>query len=365
VFPDQPRAADGSDPFRADPRPRECAAAHDRRGRTDYVRLRNLRARRSDNPYALREPLTLALNLTNRKGQRFTIYISAARESTIRAYIAEASVCLESFRSKGAPPAADEPVDLGRRLVEAAVTVTGLTQGQLSDRRDTLATTGPATLAAVVLDAGGDLDRIVGDALAVIAAELQAKVDAGELTAAEVAAFDARARLTALANEPGAPLLYDPADLPATRAALGEKLRKDPDSVLIGMRPLARPRRGRVVWYAVDGARRSRRARAADGPHNLTTSHVYIAECRRRAKAWIGVTAGKASVHLWRKSPHFYDVGRRWASSVTGLSSKLIHPSSPGPKRYYDVNVTNLASIASTYSIYGGWERGSGKRCTS
>jgi hypothetical protein len=267
---------------------------------------------------------------------------------------------LEQFRPRrGARASAIEQVDLSRLLVQAAVVATGRTRADLSAVRDGLAA-GQDTFTATITTAGGDAATVIAAAATAVTGELQTKVAAGELTAAEVAAFNVQDRLTQLADEPGAPFLYDPAELAASVGAVGRSVNRDRRRVAIGLRARTAPRARRVVWYAVDGAPA---ARKANGPWWISGTHDYIAECRRQAWAQIAVWVGKAAVHLWRVSP-FHDVGTRSASVGSGLSSMLMHPASPATKKkYYDVRVANKRPDGnSRYSIYGGWERGGGSR---
>jgi hypothetical protein len=362
VFPDEPQADDGSGAFSLRPRPRECRPARDRPGELDYFPLANFRARPAANPYLKGAPVTRAVTFRNRKRQRFTVYISASNVQAVRRYIDDTSVCLEWLRRTGIAPGAVTSVEVARHFVAAATQATGLTEAQLSVRRDALAATGLDRFADVIANANGDLGAIIDAAAVAIDGELQQLVAAGELDAATVAAFDIRGRLAALATDPGAPFLADPADVPRSRAALVRALREDRRHVIVALRPHARRRPGMVVWFAADGEPTN--ARAAAGPYNITNTHGYIAECRRQAVAWIAVWGGKASVQLWRQHPFYVNVGTRTASGPDGKTTKLVHPANPANRKYYDVEVKNKkAGGVSRYSIYEAWDRGSGKRC--
>ena len=116
-------------------------------------------------------------------------------------------------------------------------------------------TAGPAaTLADVVTARGVDPDVVIAAAAAAADGELQAKVAAGELTATEVAALNLDAIMTELANQPGAPFLIDPIELPMTPAELGAMLRRDPRrAVVIGMeRADGKPTRPEFTWFVFD-----------------------------------------------------------------------------------------------------------------
>src|SRR6266545_2753417 len=197
AVPDKPRAVDGSNPLARLPGPSECAPGRDRSIRRNYFPLSQLKQHRVEDPFVRRAPYSVALDLVNRKRQRFLIYLSAGSAAPVKRLIASSSACLERFALSRPMPAA-----------------------VLTNRR--------VDPDAVIKDAARDAD-----------AQLRAKVAAGELSAAEVAAVNTRRLMQRLAHQPRAPFLYPPQELSRDPAELGRRLREDPRrSVALSMKPV-------------------------------------------------------------------------------------------------------------------------------
>src|SRR6266508_4179105 len=195
AVPDKPRAVDGSNPLARLPGPSECAPGRDRSIRRNYFPLSQLKQHRVEDPFVRRAPYSVALDLVNRKRQRFLIYLSAGSAAPVKRLIASSSACLERFALSRPMPAAVVPVRLDALLVAAA-----------------------------------------------------------ELSAAEVAAGNTRRLMQRLAHQPRAPSLYPPQELSRDPAELGRRLREDPRrSVALSMKPVgALDSKRTVVWFVVD-----------------------------------------------------------------------------------------------------------------
>ncbi len=349
AVPDKPRAVDGSNPLARLPGPSECAPGRDRSIRRNYFPLSQLKQHRVEDPFVRRAPYSVALDLVNRKRQRFLIYLSAGSAAPVKRLIASSSACLERFALSRPMPAAVVPVRLDALLVAAAVRATNLSQAKLSVIRDELAAAEKtASLAAVLTNRRVDPDAVIKDAARDADAQLRAKVAAGELSAAEVAAVNTRRLMQRLAHQPRAPFLYPPQELSRDPAELGRRLREDPRrSVALSMKPVgALDSKRTVVWFVVD-------------PNvNKDVVHAYRSQCRRSAWTRIKAWAGSAMVRLWRAPPPD-NVGSATATAPN-LSSQIVRTSET--LKTYDVNVKGLQN-GSTYTIEGGWVMGSGGGC--
>lgn len=349
-FPPEPRTTDGTDPFASVTAPNECSPARDTGRGDNYTPLRRLKQQpRLDNPFVRGESTTVAVELVNRKGQRFRIYISAMTQAPIDAFLQSSSACLERVPVTRRIPSIIEPVRLDVILVGSAVLATGLTQAQLAAVRDALALAGPVTLELVLSERGADPEAVAVDAATRADAELQAKIAAGELTADEVAAFDTHGAMLALLEELGAPFLFNPAELTMSPGALGTRLKRDPRRALvIGMESIGPIKRTEMVWFAFDPL------------INAGAIHAYRARCQRVSSVSITRWAGSVTLAFWRvTTPN--PIGTRTANSDNPSPPGMSHSSWP-TYRTYDDNVKGNQD-KSDYSVYGGWVQGTGGGC--
>jgi hypothetical protein len=365
-YPVEPRTLAGADPFALVPKPQECARSRDRAGRADYFPLSRPRpSRRASNPFAPGAPATTALTLENAKGQRFVIYVSAGSAATVSRYIEQAWVCVEAITLKAADPRVLVPVRISAHLVAAAVAQTGRSATALSALRNSLAASGPASLADVITAAGGVVDDVVVAASDATKSELAARIAAGELTPAEVTSLDVPALVNDLASQAGAPFLTPPADDPSTAAQRARLLGRNRGTVLVGIVPAGTgkplPKRY-IAWAAFEFAPLSRGQRfiaavTTHGGMHAGDYHNYIAKCQKSASAQIFAGRGGATVKLWRVTD--------WAGYATsyagsGASSKLY--AWWGSARTYDSWVRAIYTDT-TYSMYYSWIKGSGGGC--
>jgi hypothetical protein len=215
AYPTTPRSVGGGDPFKAVPPAQECSRTKDRPGRRDYFPLSSLKRTQTDNPFVARDKGSVALDLVNKKGQHFRIHVSATTPAILKRFIATSSACFEYFQLPNPIGPMIEPVQFDAALVQAAVANTGMSQTALAGQRDSLVAAGsPSSLNDVVAHAGGTPATVVSQATASASAALAAKVAAGQLTAAEVAAIGLPGVMTTLAAAPGAPFLYPSSDVP-------------------------------------------------------------------------------------------------------------------------------------------------------
>lgn len=348
TYPPQPRRVDGTPPAAALRGPRECAPSLDRGPERDYTPLSELRRRRADDPLVQGEPASYALTLVNRKRQRFTIYVSARAPSIALRYIARSTACMERFRVRALPPSLIKPVDLNLLLIDAAVRAAGVSQDELTELADDLTGTGPTQPAFVdvVTAAGADPDAVIADASAVAHTQLQARVSAGQLPASEVAGLDTEGLVRQLAEQPGAPFLFSPADHARTPAEKGAQLQEDRGRVSVSMEPARRLRRRTVVWFAFDPK------------IDKGNKHGYRARCEKESYAGIRAWQGGATVRFWRNPNPF--IGTKTSWYYHNERRAMAHSSNT--RRTYDIEVLGEANN-SDYSAYGGWIQGAGGGC--
>lgn len=355
AYPDTPRAIGGGDPLKDVPKSVECSRAKDRPGRKDYLPLSSLKQAPADNPFLTRDRGSVAIELQNEKGQRFRIYMSATTPAMLRRFIATSSACFEYFPLAKGPGRMVEPVQFDAALVKAAANNTGRSQTALATLRDGLvAAGGPATLNDVVAQAAGSPVEVIAKASAAASAALDAKVAAGQLSAAEVTALDVPAIMSALATQPKAVFLYPSTDVPSTGSQLSAQVLGDKRGiVVVGAVPVNPPKNEKqlVIWFAFDPT----------FGIGAGATHHYVAQCRQ--SSWVGVysLSGSEQLKFWRQSPYYLYLGAKTASALNKYV-QLSHSSTP-VWRGYDTSVYGVA--AGTYSIYGGytWYRGSGGGC--
>jgi hypothetical protein len=349
-YPTAPRTKDGRDPHASVPRPVECSPARDRGLGSDYFSLSTLKRSRGDNPFVTGERSTVVLDLINVKQQKFKIYISAMSDAPVNAFIASTSACLEWFKLQRRVPTVIEAVRLDVLLVESAVAATGMSQANLSAARDTATVSGsPDALADVLVSLGIDPTSVITDAAGKAESALDAKVVAGELTAAEVAALDAFQLMQDLALQPQAPFLFHPNELPMTPGQHGALLKRDPrGAVLVGMAVVGPLSKGlRIVWYAFDPT-----LDAGD-------IHGYKAHCQPYSWTRLKRYAGSLTLKFWRVPT---------PNPIRTITADMANPYPPGvshssaSNRTYDINVKSNADD-SDYSVYGGWQQGTGGAC--
>ena len=266
----------------------------------------------------------------------------------IKRYIQSSSGCLEAFRLTKSAPTTIEPVRLDVLLVHAAVVATGLAQAKLSAARDAETAAGkPDSLADVLASLSADPGEVIAVAAEKARAELDAKVAAGELTAAEVAALDTDAMMKDLAIQPHAPFLFDPKELALSPIQEGAVLKRDPErAVFVGLESAGganQPKPPYIVWFAFDPLLS---AGAVQG---------YKARCQSYSYVAIKWYSGSSTLRFWRvATPN--PIGTRTATSSNRNPSGMDHTSTS--KRNYDISVK--ANLNNTdYAIFGGWVIGS------
>ena len=351
AYPDELRAVGGGDPLKGVPPPDECSRARDTHGRNPYFSLR--RAVAATNPFLKKAAGSVRIDLVNRKQQRFSVYVSASTPAMVKRFVATSRACFEYFETDKGPGKTVEPVQFAGLLVKYAVADTGKSQSTLATARDSLVAAGsPAALNDVVTQAGGHPDVVVDKAAAAASAALAAKVAAGQLTAAEVAALDVHTIVAALAAQPKATFLYPASDIPPTLAKLAAQLAQDERGVVVvGAIPVEPRAKQMVIWFAFDPT------------FGIGTgaTHNYVAQCRRSAWAEVYSYSGAERLNFWRQSPYYLSFPSKTASAAT-KDVKTGHSSYPN-WRGYDTSVYGVN--AGQYSIYGGytWYQGSGGGC--
>jgi hypothetical protein len=357
AYPVEPREIGGGDPLADVPPPDECSKVRDRPGRLNYFPLSTLKSRNADNPFVSGDRNSVALDLVNKKEQRFRIYVSATTRTILTNFIATSSACFEMFALPQAPKTLVAPVNFDSVLVAAAASGTGSTQDALAVLRDQLLAAGqPASLDDVVAKAGGDPAAVQAQAVADAKAALDAKVAAGELTAAEVAALVLPTIMADLGSAPGAWFLYRPGEIAASSAQLSKQLLTDKRGVVVvaGVPVSQPPSKLNVVWFAFDPK--------LSVKNGLT--HNFIAQRHVSSSVEIYAWKGAETLKFWRQAPYYLWIGQRMVSAANPSSAPaLTHSSSPNT-RCYDASVkgTGPAGEYSQYSIYGWyvWKLGSG-----
>jgi hypothetical protein len=356
AYPLSPQLAGGGDPLRAVPPPRECSPARDRPGRS-YVPLASLKQRPADNPFVRGDQGSVSLDLTNRKGQVFRIYVSASTRAMVQRFVRTSTACYEAFALPKAPRPGIGPVQFDELLIGAAAAVTGLSPAALAARRDGLMAFGAAgTLDDVLSLEGADPATVVARAAGEAASALAAKVASGELSSTEVAALDPAGIMEQLAALPGAPFLRADRGQPEGAAQLAAQLRSGPGGVVIvGAVAVSKlPARQNVVWFAFDPTF------TITAPH----THSFVAQCHKGAWAQIYSWKGSQTVSLKRLSPFSHDFGSSsaYAGAAYPYSAQLGETTAPG-MRAYDAAVH--ANTSGRYSIYGAyvWVKGGGGGC--
>jgi len=346
VFPTAPRAADGSNPFADVPPPQECSPAHDAGPGKSYFPLKNLKTVQRDNPFVRGERYTLTVDLVNSKQQRFRIYVSGMTPTPVRRYLNETRACLERFAQAATVKRTIEPVRFDEILVRSAVTETKLSRTQLAAARDNLLRTGPGRLVDVLIKKGGDVTTVVANAAAAAEMALKRLVAAGQATRAEVAKINPRQVMLELAMLARTPFLVAANGDYMGPAQLGAALKRDPKRALaIGMESLPHTKKREVVWFAFDPT------------INAGVIHGYKSRCQRNSSSSVTRWAGAVKLTFWRElTPN--PIGWRIADGSNPYPSGMSHSSYP-TYRTYDVKVYGINS-SSSYSVYGGWEQGTG-----
>ena len=299
-------------------------------------------------------------------GQDFTIRVEGLDPNLLNEYVSNAQVYFEVQRA-GVPPPADLGLpSLAAILVESIVKVTGVPQGELSVLRNNLLEEREAngetiTLAEILFLQFGE--GILNDVI----------VTANSQAESEYAALGADPSLISseidfLLNEPGAPILVNPASLPADNAAYNEILHDNPAGLVVTMDWASAPQEGEdlwVVWFSFDPPLRPKHAGSNFQVPTPTPSYVgpyayihYKAKCSvYSASVQIRAKTGSMTNNLWRISPTM-SVGSRTANIMgTALPPSLYHNSYPS-RVSYDTKVQGGAA-GGKYWIYGGWVQGS------
>jgi hypothetical protein len=345
----------GGDPLSSVTPADECSRARDRPGRKDYTPLSSLHQTPADNPFVTRDKGSVAVDLVNKKNQRFRIYLSATTPAMLKRFIATSSACYEYFPLPKAVGPVVETVQFDALLVQAAVANTAMSTTALAALRDELVASGsPSSLNDVVTRAGGDSAAVDTAAVQSASAALADEVSAGQLTAAEVEALDLPSIVSALAALPQAPFLYPPSDVAIGASQLSAQLLTDKRGVVvIGAVPVNPPPQPIVIWFAFDPT----------FGINTGQTHDFVAQCRQSDWVEIYSYSGSQRLSFWRQNPYYFFVGQKLANASNPDPGMLMHSSWPD-WRGYDTRVYGKA--AGQYSIYGGypyWIKGKGGGC--
>jgi len=330
----------------------ECSKANDHPGQKPYFPLTNS-VKVKTNPLVRGAQFTRRIDLFNKKGQPFHVYVSATTDRILTRFLATSRACFEYFTATAFPGPFVDPVRFDAILVSAATASTQRTQAQLAVTRDALVASGnPGSVNDIVAKLGANSASVVSNAAAASSSALAAKVASGELTASEVALLDVPSIVASLAALPGAPFVSAAGDKPSSSGGLAAQLKTQKGgAVIIGAVPDKVKEKRIVIWFALDPT------------FSIATGalHSYVAQCR--ASAWVEVysISGAERLRFWRQDPYYYNVGTRTASSANQDVS-LSHSSNPN-KRGYDTSVYGISG--GKYSIYGGytWQLGTGGGC--
>ena len=336
-YPRVPVTPDGSDPFSALPAARQCSTNAGGRPRSTYPRLSRYPQRRANNPLVRGDRATVAVEYSNRRQQRFTLYVSGSTFANVRRYMSETRVCLEAFELKTQMPTIVEPVAFDQALVDATTDATGLSRSALSAVRASLGS--QASLLDVlavrdvapepVLDAASDAAKTA----------LDAKVAAGLLPASEVVGLDVRSTMQQLAALADPPFLF--ADTaPATPAAWARVVRtRARRNIVVSIVADPKLESPSIVWWVIDPT--------IYKGHN----HGYRSKTYTSARMQEYTKSGTVRPKFWRlNTPTIFNSN---VSAAAGTSGPQSHSSAPS-KRTYDLNVHGVAK-KSKYTVTGGW----------
>jgi hypothetical protein len=351
-YPSTARTVKGALPIEKLHRADECSKANDHPGQKPYFSLKGS-VKVNTNPLVRGAQFTRRIDLVNKKGQPFHVYVSATTDRILTNFLATSRACFEYFTATTFPGPFVDPVRFDVLLVSAASSATQRTQAQLAAVRDALVAAGnPGSVNDIVTKLGGNSVSVVGSATAASSAALAAKVASGELTASEVSALNVTGIVAALAALPGAPFVTAAGDKPSSSAELAARLKTQKGgAVVVGAVPDKVKDKQIVIWFALDPT------------FSIGTGllHSYVAQCRESAWVEVYSISGAERLRFWRQSPYYVNVGTRTASSAN-QDVKLAHSSKPY-KRGYDTDVYGVSG--GQYSIYGGytWVRGTGGGC--
>ena len=363
AYPASPLTVTGADPATLVARARECSAARDRPGTADYTRLSTLKSAQGRSPFAIGAPATSVVTLVNRKGQKFRLYISGGSADAVAAFIAAASACAEAFPVTSADLKVLVPVPVFQHVLDAAVAKSQKSLSALSQIRDGLAASGPASLTDVLTSIGADPASVTAAAITAANADVAAR--AADFSAAAVPPPNVTALVGDLMTQPFAPFLSPPGDDPRSAAERGKLLTRRPQDIVVGIDPVeagppAFPKQY-VAWAAFDFGKAPARRGTASATSMQSLGYLkydqYLAKCQMSATAQINAFVGRAQLKLWRMSQTTAGVQDWWnyatSSAATGVSAKLWN--SWGSNRTYDTWVKGLSTGGTTYSMYYGW----------
>ena len=334
--------------------------------RIEYVSLNSLPT--GDCPERLLDGGQCNLYTFSNKGQEFTIRVEGLDPNLLNEYVSNAQVYFEVQRAGISPPIDPGFPSLVTILLESIVEVTGTSIEDWSMIRDSMLEEREAkeqtiTLAEIIAlnSEAGVLEEVI------IAANSRAE---SEYKAIGADTSNIPAIIDFLMNQPGAPILVNPASLPSDDAAYNNILTNNPAGLVVTMDWSSAPQEDTpdlwVIWFSIDPPLPPKRADSNVQVPTPTPSYVgpyayiyYKEKCSvYSASVQIRAKTGSMTNSFWRKSPYQY-VGSRTANIMgTALPPSLSHNSYP-TRVAYDTQVKGGAG-GGKYWIYGGWVQGSG-----